>query len=105
VTTLPRAKIAAGPEVADGPSFAAFREVPRTGVIFVTTEAQRRGYSPSSEDWCYLGQGMPESGALPGATKLISAALSYAADGSGEVALSGSPKRTAARPRTQSLAR
>ena len=55
MTTLPRAKIASGPEAVDGPSFAAFREVPRTGVIFVTTEAQRRGYSPSSEDWCNLG--------------------------------------------------
>jgi len=70
--TLPRAKTVAGPEAADSPSFAAFREVPRTGVIFVTTEAQRRGYSPSSEDWCNLGQGMPESGDLPGAPPRIS---------------------------------
>jgi hypothetical protein len=37
---LPRARIAAGLEVADGPRFTAFREVPRTGVIFVTTEAR-----------------------------------------------------------------
>ena len=70
--TLPRIKAAAGPEPADSPSFAAFREVPRTGVIFVTTEAQRRGYSPTSEDWCNLGQGMPESEALPGAPPRIS---------------------------------
>jgi len=53
--------------VVPGPSFAAFREVPRTGVIFVTTEAQRHGYTSSSTDWCNLGQGMPESEALPGA--------------------------------------
>ena len=46
--------------------------MPRTGVIFVTTEAQRRGYSSSSEDWCNLGQGMPESEALPGAPPRIS---------------------------------
>ncbi|HEU4728035.1 MAG TPA: pyridoxal phosphate-dependent aminotransferase, partial [Kofleriaceae bacterium] len=54
-----------------GPSFAAFREVPRTGVIFVTTEAQRHGYTPGSPDWCNLGQGMPESEPLPGAPPRI----------------------------------
>jgi aspartate/methionine/tyrosine aminotransferase len=71
VTTLPRIKTAE-PEPAPAPSFAAFREVPRTGVIFVTTEAQRRGYSSSSPEWCNLGQGMPESEALPGAPLRIS---------------------------------
>jgi hypothetical protein len=35
VTTLPRVKASAGPETGDGPSFAAFRAVPRTGVLFV----------------------------------------------------------------------
>jgi N-succinyldiaminopimelate aminotransferase len=72
VTTLPRIKTAGDPEVVPGPSFAAFREVPRTGVIYVTTEAQRRGYSPTSDDWANLGQGMPESEALPGAPPRIS---------------------------------
>ena len=68
----PRAKTSTGPQSsAEGPTFSAFREVPRTGVIYVTTEAQRRGYSPSSEDWCNLGQGMPESEALPGAPPRI----------------------------------
>jgi hypothetical protein len=52
---------------ASEPSFAAFREVPRTGVIFVTAEARRRGFDPGSPDWCNLGQGMPEADALPGA--------------------------------------
>ncbi|HEX2685645.1 MAG TPA: pyridoxal phosphate-dependent aminotransferase [Kofleriaceae bacterium] len=70
MTTLPRIKTA-GLEAVPGPSFAAFREVPRTGVIFVTTEAQRRGYVPGSTDWCNLGQGMPESEALPGAPPRI----------------------------------
>jgi aspartate/methionine/tyrosine aminotransferase len=46
---------------------AAFRQVPRTGVIFVTTEAQRAGYSPRLSSWCNLGQGQPETGPLPGA--------------------------------------
>lgn len=53
------------------PAFSAFREVPRTGVIFVTSEAQKRGFSPSAEDWCNLGQGMPEAEALPGAPPRI----------------------------------
>jgi len=47
-------------------AISAFRQVPRTGVIYVTTEASRRGFSPVADDWCNLGQGMPESGALPG---------------------------------------
>ncbi|HZU81757.1 MAG TPA: aminotransferase class I/II-fold pyridoxal phosphate-dependent enzyme, partial [Polyangiaceae bacterium] len=45
----------------------AFRTVPRTGVIYVTTEAQRRGFSPADPEWCNLGQGQPETGELPGA--------------------------------------
>jgi hypothetical protein len=45
----------------------AFRPVPRTGVIFVTAEASRLGFSSGSPDWCNLGQGQPETGELPGA--------------------------------------
>lgn len=45
----------------------AFRPVPRTGVIFVTSEAERRGYRAADASWCNLGQGQPETGALPGA--------------------------------------
>ncbi|MBM4363392.1 MAG: pyridoxal phosphate-dependent aminotransferase [Deltaproteobacteria bacterium] len=45
----------------------AFRAVPRTGVIYVTTEASRRGYSGGDPAWCNLGQGQPETGELPGA--------------------------------------
>jgi aspartate/methionine/tyrosine aminotransferase len=41
--------------------------VPRTGVIFVTTEAVRRGYSAKDPSWCNLGQGQPETGELDGA--------------------------------------
>ena len=69
--TFPRAKTGTGPQPTEPPTFAAFREVPRTGVIFVTTEASRRGYSPSSEDWANLGQGMPEAEALAGAPPRI----------------------------------
>jgi N-succinyldiaminopimelate aminotransferase len=45
----------------------AFRLVPRTGVIYVTTEAQKLGFSPGDAEWCNLGQGQPETGDLPGA--------------------------------------
>ncbi|HHH30280.1 MAG TPA: pyridoxal phosphate-dependent aminotransferase [Polyangiaceae bacterium] len=47
--------------------FTAFRRVPRTGVIFCTTEAVRAGYSQGDPEWCNLGQGMPETGPLQGA--------------------------------------
>ncbi|MCA9575189.1 MAG: pyridoxal phosphate-dependent aminotransferase [Sandaracinaceae bacterium] len=45
----------------------AFRNVPRTGVIYVTVEAQKRGFQLGAEGWCNLGQGQPETGPLPGA--------------------------------------
>jgi len=52
-------------ELAQAPT--AFRAVPRTGVIYVTAEAERAGYRPGDPDWCNLGQGQPETGELPGA--------------------------------------
>jgi len=45
----------------------AFRSVPRTGVIFVTAAATERGYHGDDPQWCNLGQGQPETGALAGA--------------------------------------
>ncbi|MBA3391058.1 MAG: pyridoxal phosphate-dependent aminotransferase [Deltaproteobacteria bacterium] len=72
MATSPRPKTGTGPQpVGDNPTFAAFREVPRTGVIYCTTEAQRRGYSPSSDQWANLGQGMPDADELPGAPPRI----------------------------------
>jgi aspartate/methionine/tyrosine aminotransferase len=53
--------------MSDEPAIAGFRAVPRTGVIYVTTEAYRRGYRPGDADWCNLGQGQPETGELDGA--------------------------------------
>jgi N-succinyldiaminopimelate aminotransferase len=49
----------------------AFRPVPRTGVIFVTAEAHKRGFTPTDPSWCNLGQGQPETGELPGAPARI----------------------------------
>jgi N-succinyldiaminopimelate aminotransferase len=56
------------PEV---PSISAFRPVPRTGVIYVTTEAEKAGYRRSGEGWCNLGQGQPDTGPLPGAPERL----------------------------------
>jgi aspartate/methionine/tyrosine aminotransferase len=55
------------PDELAGPELAMFRRVPRTGVIYVTVEAQRLGFSLDDPDWCNLGQGQPETDALPGA--------------------------------------
>lgn len=48
-------------------SSATFRPVPRTGVIFVMTEAGKLGFHYGHKDWANLGQGAPEVGPLPGA--------------------------------------
>lgn len=49
----------------------AFRPVPRTGVIYVMTEAARLGFSYGHPDWANLGQGAPETGPIPGAPDRI----------------------------------
>ncbi|MDH4281429.1 MAG: pyridoxal phosphate-dependent aminotransferase [Myxococcales bacterium] len=50
---------------------AAFRPVPRTGVIYVTVEAQKHGFSPDAPGWCNLGQGQPDTAPLPGAPSRV----------------------------------
>ena len=53
---------------ADERTIGAFRKVPRTGVIYVVSEASRLGFGHDEADggWCNLGQGQPETSALPG---------------------------------------
>ncbi len=63
----PRAVLDDGARPAETPTIPAFRSVPKTGVIYVTSEAQRRGFGSGDDEWCNLGQGMPEAGQLPGA--------------------------------------
>jgi len=58
----------------------AFRQVPRTGVIYVTAEATRAGYRPSDPRWCNLGQGQPETTALPGAPARIDQVATHVDD-------------------------
>lgn len=41
-----------------------FRPVPMTGVIYVTTEATKRGFHAGSTVWANLGQGAPETTAF-----------------------------------------
>src|SRR5271154_6720490 len=53
--------------MSDDHTLHAFRTVPRTGVIYVTSEAVKLGFSAGDADWCNLGQGQPETGDLPGA--------------------------------------
>ena len=53
--------------MSDEVTIPAFRAVPRTGVIYVTSEAHKLGYRSSDPSWCNLGQGQPETGPLPGA--------------------------------------
>ena len=53
-----------------------FREVPRTGVIFVSSEASKRGFYRGAPDWCNLGQGQPETGELSaGDVRITSVAI------------------------------
>ena len=44
-----------------------FRNVPKTGVIYVMSEAKKYGYRNGDSGWSNLGQGSPETGAIPGA--------------------------------------
>lgn len=65
-------------------AFPGFRPVPRTGVIYVMSEAARRGFHYGSKDWANLGQGAPETGVLPGSpprvdrVEVAPASLEYA---------------------------
>lgn len=54
------------------PFGSAVRTVPRTGVIYVTTEAEKRGFKGGNSEWCNLGQGQPETAFLPGAPERVS---------------------------------
>lgn len=52
-----------------------FRAVPRTGVIFVMNEAQLAGYHAEDPSWSNLGQGQPQTDALPNAPERINSLL------------------------------
>jgi len=48
-----------------------FRSVPKTGVIYVMSEAAKYGYSYDDPAWANLGQGSPETGPIPDAPPRI----------------------------------
>lgn len=49
------------------PELGALRHVPYMGVIHVVAEAVKLGFYNGHPDWCNLGQGQPEVGAMAGA--------------------------------------
>ena len=53
-------------------SIPGFRNVPKTGVIYVMTEAKKFGFGQDGAQWANLGQGSPETGPIPGAPPRIS---------------------------------
>jgi aspartate/methionine/tyrosine aminotransferase len=52
-------------------NFSSFRSVPKTGVIYVMTEALKKGFSTNRIAWANLGQGAPETGHIPGSPSRI----------------------------------
>lgn len=48
-----------------------FKDVPKTGVIYVMHEAEKLGFTRGDENWCNLGQGQAESGYIEGGLKRI----------------------------------
>ncbi len=48
------------------PEFPNFRDVPKTGVIYVMSEANKQGFHYGNEKWSNLGQGAPETGEIEG---------------------------------------
>ena len=48
-----------------------FKKVPKTGVIYVMHEAEKFGFTRGDKDWCNLGQGQAESGAIDAGIKRI----------------------------------
>ena len=49
------------------PPLPGFRPVPKTGVIYVMTEAAKLGFQEERALWSNLGQGAPETNPMPGA--------------------------------------
>lgn len=49
-----------------------YRPVPKTGVIYVMTEAAKHGFNPLDASWTNLGQGAPEVGKLTGDVDRVS---------------------------------
>jgi aspartate/methionine/tyrosine aminotransferase len=57
--------------MSEASQFNGFKIVPKTGVIYVMTEASKRGFHEERELWANLGQGAPETGLIEGAPERI----------------------------------
>ena len=57
-----------------------FREVPKTGVIYVTSEAAKCGFSDHDETWANFGQGAPEVGPFKNESERSSLTISNSGD-------------------------
>lgn len=68
-----------GPKVALADSLPGFRKVPKTGVIYVMSEAAKKGFNQERELWSNLGQGSPETGPLPGSPQRLTT-ISFSQD-------------------------
>ena len=79
VSSLPLTALSAE-HAAEREAIPGFREVPRTGVIYVVTEATKRGYTSQDPEWVNLGQGMPETGAFPGGPPRVESVTIHPAD-------------------------
>lgn len=55
------------------PTIPGFRNVPKTGVIYVMHRAAEMGYDHNDPSWINLGQGAPETTSLPGSPARITA--------------------------------
>lgn len=55
----------------DMPAIPGFRPVPKTGVIYVMSEAAKYGFHYEHAAWANLGQGSPETGPIPDAPPRI----------------------------------
>ena len=53
------------------PTLPGFRQIPHTGVIYVTERASKHGFTPNDPTWSNLGQGAPEIGSLLGSPARI----------------------------------
>ncbi|KAJ8908292.1 hypothetical protein NDN08_008383 [Rhodosorus marinus] len=51
----------------DGEKLVGFKPLRKTGVIYVTEQAVKKGFSPSDPSWANFGQGAPETGDISGA--------------------------------------
>jgi hypothetical protein len=52
-------------------SIPAFRPIPKTGVIYIMSEASSVGFSRGNPNWVNLGQGAPETTVLPNSHQRI----------------------------------